>query len=65
MQLYQKMISSPIGDLVAIASDEYLLMLEFADSGELPEKLARFPDAKKEINKVLKETEQELSEYFE
>jgi hypothetical protein len=34
-------IPSPLGDLVAIASDDHLLMLEFADSEELEEKVAR------------------------
>ncbi len=65
MQLYQTIISSPLGDLVAIASDDHLLMLEFSDSEELAEKLVRFPDAKSETNILLKETEQELREYFE
>ncbi len=62
---YQNLIPSPLGDLVVIASDEHLLMLEFADSGELAEKLARFPDAKSGTNILLKQTEQELREYFE
>jgi methylated-DNA-[protein]-cysteine S-methyltransferase len=34
-------IPSPLGDLVAIASDDHLVMLEFADSEELEEKVAR------------------------
>lgn len=61
---YQVLIPSPLGDLVAIASDDHLLMLEFADSEELGEKAARFPDAKSETNILLKQTEQELGEYF-
>ena len=32
---YQNLIPSPLGDLIAIASDDHLLMLEFADSEEL------------------------------
>jgi hypothetical protein len=40
MSLYQSTISSPLGDLVAIASDDHLLMLEFADSEELEEKVS-------------------------
>ncbi len=65
MQLYQSLIPSPLGDLVAIASDDYLLILEFADSGELMEKLEQFPDTKVATNPILRQTEQELSEYFE
>jgi hypothetical protein len=38
---YQTIIPSPLGDLVAIASDEQLLMLEFADSEELEEKVSK------------------------
>jgi hypothetical protein len=34
-------IPSPLGDLVAIASDDHLVMLEFADSEALEEKVAR------------------------
>jgi O6-methylguanine-DNA--protein-cysteine methyltransferase len=41
MQLYQSIIPSPLGDLLAIASDKHLLMLEFADSEELEEKIAK------------------------
>jgi O6-methylguanine-DNA--protein-cysteine methyltransferase len=62
---YQIIIPSPLGDLVAIASDTHLLMLEFADSDELTGKIVRFPDAKSETNILLKETEQELREYFD
>jgi O6-methylguanine-DNA--protein-cysteine methyltransferase len=65
MQLYQIIIPSPLGDLIAIASDDHLLMLEFADSGELSEKLVRFPDTRPGNNTILKQTEQELGEYFE
>ncbi len=62
---YQSIIPSPLGDLVAIANDDHLVMLEFADSEELEEKVARFPDRKSEKSILLKQTEQELSEYFE
>ena len=37
---YQSLISSPLGDLIAIASDDHLLMLEFADSEELEVRLS-------------------------
>ncbi len=65
MQLYQTIISSPLGDLVALASDTHLMMLEFADSRELTEKLARFADTISGINTILHQTKQELGEYFE
>ena len=38
---YQTLIPSPLGDLVAIASDDHLFMLEFTDSEELEEKVAK------------------------
>ena len=38
---YQSLIPSPLGDLIAIATDNHLLMLEFADSVELEEKVAK------------------------
>ena len=63
--MYYTLIPSPLGDLVAIASDDHLLMLKFADSRELAEKLLRFPDAKIGTNMILKETILQLSEYFE
>ncbi len=37
---YQTCIPSPLGDLIAIASDDHLLMLEFADCEELEERLS-------------------------
>ena len=37
---YQTLIPSPLGDLIAIASDDHLLMLEFADCEELEERLS-------------------------
>ena len=38
---YSSIIPSPLGDLVAVASDDHLVMLEFADSEELEEKIAK------------------------
>ena len=85
---YSSIIPSPLGDLVAVASDDHLVMLEFADSEELEEKIAKLtkshfviltkegsaPEKIVQIprtsewqkkSKILKQTEQELSEYFE
>lgn len=39
--MYSTIIPSPLGDLIAIASDDHLLMLEFADSEELEEKVSK------------------------
>ena len=38
---YQSLIPSPLGDLIAIASDDHLLMLEFADCEELEAKVSK------------------------
>ena len=38
---YQTLIPSPLGDLIAIADDSNLLMLEFADCEELEGKLSK------------------------
>ena len=40
MQLSSTLISTPIGDLLAIANESHLLMLEFADSKELEKKVS-------------------------
>jgi hypothetical protein len=37
--MYKTVISSPIGNLIAVASESHLLMLEFADSKELEKKI--------------------------
>jgi len=39
MSYYQHHISSPIGDIIAIANNEFLLLLEFSDSKELTNKI--------------------------
>ena len=62
---YQNLIPSPLGDLIAIASDDHLLMLEFADSEELWVKLSRFPSVIKGTNVILNLAENQLWEYFE
>ena len=42
MKYSQTIIPSPLGDLVAVASDTYLMMLEFADSENLERKMSSF-----------------------
>ena len=56
MAIYSTLIPSPLGDLLAIASDDHLLMLEFADSRELAEKLAR-TSLRKEVSWAKRKTE--------
>ncbi|MBC7503799.1 hypothetical protein H7169_02425 [Candidatus Gracilibacteria bacterium] len=66
MSLYTTtIISSPLGDLYAIADEEYLLVLEFLDSQELGKKIARFPSIEQGKNNIIKKTIVELGEYFE
>ncbi len=67
--MYSKIIPSPLGDLIAIASDDHLLMLEFSDSWELDEKIKKIENLKKKSresweNSIIRETEKQLGEYF-
>lgn len=66
---YQSVLPSPLGDLVAIANETHLLLLEFADSKELEKKLASFDCViTKEIfagwHLILEKVELQLGEYF-
>lgn len=66
MILFSQTLSSPIGDLFALADENSLLFLDFADSREQNKKLQsqyqRYSLHQK--NDILIETEKELSEYF-
>lgn len=64
MQLYQKSISSPLWDLIAVANEDHLLLLEFSDSKQLQKKLWSFTHIENRSNPLLDQTEKELSEYF-
>lgn len=69
MSLYSHIISSPVWDLIAIASDEHLLLLEFSDWEEVPIKIKKIENqynTKKQTikNPILERVEIELSEYF-
>ncbi|HUF13504.1 MAG TPA: methylated-DNA--[protein]-cysteine S-methyltransferase [Longimicrobiales bacterium] len=67
--MIQRKIQTPIGEMIAIASDEALWLLEFADRRGLPgqrKALARLvPDEPREgHNEVLRRVEAQLVEYF-
>ena len=67
--LRQQTIETPLGDMLAIATDDALTLLEFTNRRALPTELrdvrARFgADAVEGTNAILEQTEQELAEYF-
>lgn len=69
MTLSSIIITSPLGDIYAIASDEYLLMTEFADNAELSEKIRKIEkryntNIKSQGNLILSQVALELREYF-
>ncbi|MBX9808848.1 methylated-DNA--[protein]-cysteine S-methyltransferase [Candidatus Gracilibacteria bacterium] len=69
MQLYHSIIASPIGDLYAVADNNFLLLLEFGNSGELENKTNKIEKKYQTrisagINHILEKTTQELQEYF-
>lgn len=68
--LYQSLIPSPLGDLIALASEAHLLLLEFADSKGLEKKVSVIARShgdvaiQSEKNRILLQTRKELREYF-
>lgn len=64
MRLYQKSISSPLWDLIAVANEDHLLLLEFSDSKQLPKKLWSLDIIENWSNPLINKTEKELEEYF-
>ncbi len=70
MSYYQTHISSPIWEIIAIASDDFLLLVEFGDSSELHYKIQKIEKQYNTTviawsNSILKKTEQQLLEYFD
>ena len=68
-QLIERTLDTPIGPMVAIASDDALWLLEFGDRRGLPGQrraLARLTptEARPGDNEVLRRVEAELAEYF-
>jgi len=68
-RLCKQTIGSPLGDLLAIATDEALTLIEFTNRRALPTELrdvrAQFrTDAAEGTNAILEQTRRELTEYF-
>jgi AraC family transcriptional regulator of adaptative response/methylated-DNA-[protein]-cysteine methyltransferase len=65
--MYKKrLIQTPIGDMIAIASDEVLVLLEFADRKTLARQMRPFASNVVEgTNEPLRSIERELSLYFQ
>ena len=66
MSIFKTIIPSPIGELIAIANDQSILLLEYADWEELGDKLSKIdknPITEWE-NAILKEMRTQLDEYF-
>lgn len=61
MDFYQKLISTPLGKMKAIASEKHLLVLDFEDSKYLEKNTLI---AKNRTNSILDLLEQELHLYF-
>ncbi len=67
---YSLIIPSPLGDIMTIANDSHLLMLEFTDSKELAKKISiivnshSLPIMSHEHHPILFHVKKELDEYF-
>lgn len=64
MPLFSQIFSSLLGNLIAVASEECLLLLEFSDSKQLPKKLSSLGTRENWSNPLLDQTQKELEEYF-
>ncbi len=70
MILKRSILKTPIGDLLAVADNESLYMLDFADLKNIDKKLAKISKNKKnqEIksgkNKIIDQIKEELKDYF-
>ena len=66
MTIQKTIISSPIGELIAVATDEHLLLLEYTDSRELWDKLSKIHTTPitEWVNAILKKVKIQLEEYF-
>lgn len=67
--LYKKEITSPLGNLIALATDEGLCLLEFADNQHIERELQQVVAALKEEitekdNPIILLLEKELEDYF-
>lgn len=69
MSLFSCFISSPIGDVFALANNTSLLYLDFADSSEQVSKMEKIKTRYQasiisEKNTILNQARKELEEYF-
>jgi AraC family transcriptional regulator of adaptative response/methylated-DNA-[protein]-cysteine methyltransferase len=69
MPLFITSLSSPLGELTAVADETHLLLLEFGDSRELQRKIQSLEKryeirSADEMNAVLQKTKEQLEEYF-
>lgn len=67
--LYQTSIDTPAGDMIAIASDEALYLLEFIGRRDLDKELIKVractaEPIREQENNILQSIKQELSDYF-
>jgi AraC family transcriptional regulator of adaptative response/methylated-DNA-[protein]-cysteine methyltransferase len=63
--VFRRLISTPVGDLVAVADDSALLMLEFAGTGRENSGQFRAIQNQSERNPVLESIQRELAAYFD
>jgi len=58
-------IDTPLGEMIAVADDEALLLLEFADRKDLARQLAKLPETPQDgENAILRQIRDELKSYF-
>lgn len=62
-------ISSPIGDIIAVANSDFLVLLEFTDSKELKNKIEKIEKKFQTkiiewSNRILDKTHEQLAQYF-
>ena len=68
--LFYTTLTSPLGDLLALADEKYLYLLEFSGHRELDDRIATLEktlETKKQsgTNAILTQTKKELEEYFD
>ena len=63
-KMIQSKIKTPLGDMIAIADDHTLHLLEFTDRKNIDTQLKKFGDVASGRNKIIESIENELGEYF-
>lgn len=62
MKLYLKNIATPLGEMIAVANEKALILLDFSDSKYVNKNLPQ--DFSEERNDILERAERELHDYF-